>query len=203
MADFDRETAFRELVGYVRRRVAINMRVEENALPSAPLGELQSALLDGREYGFLWPLRSHIGRTMPHIWARDGVGRAENRTKRRTGGGQLKTSPNGAPILDGRGLQSVRERIQQAFQDIHKDIPLNERQFEIIEEVKPVAAAAPKPLRPLADRAEPILRVPGRRFQHVVGRKHHHPNVYVVKVPKEKVQDLFEAALRALGGKGG
>lgn len=115
----------------------------------------------------------------------------------------MKTSPNGAPILDGRGLQSVRERIQQAFQDIHKDIPLNERQVEIIEEVKPVAAAAPKPLRPLADRAEPILRVPGRRFQHVVGRKHHHPNVYVVKVPKEKVQDLFEAALRALGGKRG
>lgn len=44
MADFDRETAFRELVGYVRRRVAINMRAEENALPSAPLGELVNLL---------------------------------------------------------------------------------------------------------------------------------------------------------------
>ena len=44
MADFDRDAAFREIVGYVRRRVATNLRVEEPSLPPAPLGELVNLL---------------------------------------------------------------------------------------------------------------------------------------------------------------
>ena len=116
----------------------------------------------------------------------------------------MKTSPNGAPILHGRGLQSVRERIQQAFRPIHKDASQNECEIESVEEVKlDVTPAAPKPLRPLADRAEPILRVAERRFKHAVGRRHHHDAVHNVVVPTESVQDLFETALKALGGDGG
>jgi len=52
----------------------------------------------------------------------------------------MKISPNGAPILDGRGLQSVKERIQRAFEQAHsgapKEIPLVEQEIEIVEEVK-------------------------------------------------------------------
>jgi hypothetical protein len=71
----------------------------------------------------------------------------------------MKTSANGAEILHGGGLQSVRERIQRAFQEIHNGIVLG-RDIELVEEIKLDAAPlAQKPLRSLSVKGEPILRV--------------------------------------------
>jgi hypothetical protein len=113
-----------------------------------------------------------------------------------------RTSESGAPILTGTGLQSVRERIRQAFQVIHKDMPLNEREIEIVEVTTlDVAPDPPKVLRPLSERADPILRVAERRFQHAVGRKHHHSAVNHISVPTETVDELIRQAIVALGDK--
>jgi hypothetical protein len=114
----------------------------------------------------------------------------------------MKTSASGAPILTGSGLQSVRECIRQAFQEIYKDTSLTEQKIEIVVEVKPgVAPLRQKPLRPLAERAAPVLRAAERRFQHAVRRIHHHSAVNHVSVPTETATELIRQAIVALGDK--
>jgi hypothetical protein len=115
----------------------------------------------------------------------------------------VKFSSNGGRILDGTGLAAVRKRIEEAFSHVRTDISPSEREIEIVEEVKiniEPQTAREKPAPPLANRAEPILRVAERCFQHAVGRRHHHNAVYHISVPTESAEELFDAALKALGG---
>jgi hypothetical protein len=114
----------------------------------------------------------------------------------------MKLSANGVEILTGTGLQSVRERIQQAF-DNARSSPPNERQIELVEEVRlGVVPAIEKKVRPLVERADPILRVATRRFQHAAGKRHHHGAVHYVEIPIEDFETLVRQAIKALGDKG-
>src|SRR5258708_7946492 len=106
----------------------------------------------------------------------------------------MKISINGAPIEHGHGLDAVCKKIHSAFREIYSDlradIQSNEREIEIVEEVD-TAPVPDNPLRPLAESADPILRVAERHFQHAVARRHHHNAVYRISVPTETAQELF------------
>lgn len=118
----------------------------------------------------------------------------------------VKTSPNGGVILTGAGIAAVRKRIEEAFSSVRADVSTSEPEIEIVEEVQTDIKSNPAPdnssppiaERPLAERAEAILRVAEQRFQHAVGRRHHHPNVYIVTIPTKTAQELFDAALKSL-----
>jgi hypothetical protein len=118
----------------------------------------------------------------------------------------MKISSNGAPVCTGVGVATVRKTIEDAFAIVRTDVRKDTIQPEIetVEEVKIDIKPEPAPekaLPSLAERAAPILRVAEHRFQHAVGRRHHHPNVHIVSVPTETAQELFDAALKLLGGK--
>jgi hypothetical protein len=96
------------------------------------------------------------------------------------------STPGGYKILDGTGLAAVRERIEEAFSHVLTGISASKRKTEIVEEVKiniEPETAREKPLRSLANRAEPILRVAERCFEQAVVRRHHHNAVYRISVP--------------------
>jgi hypothetical protein len=111
----------------------------------------------------------------------------------------MNRSTNGAKTLTGIGLKSVRERIQQAFDQARNSSP-NEREIEIVEEVELTGGpTSEKKIPTLAQRADPILRVATRRFQHAVGKRHHHGAVHNVEVPTEDFDTLVRQAMTALG----
>lgn len=114
----------------------------------------------------------------------------------------MKTSSNGTPILSGGGLQSVRERIQQRFDEARETgatslMPAKPR-VERILSAEPTPLAQ-KPLRPFAERAEVILKVAEKKFQAPVRHPLHamyHEIVEPLTAPD--LNRLFEEALACL-----
>ncbi|MGB7729574.1 MAG: hypothetical protein WBL50_16205 [Candidatus Acidiferrum sp.] len=104
-----------------------------------------------------------------------------------------KLSPNGARILDGRGLQSVRDKIQQSFNAARESIPVPadvpmdcSNEISIIDPVALDKLILQIPTRPLREQSTPAT----------VGR--HRGGVYYVSVPKKSADDLIEQALRLM-----
>ena len=117
----------------------------------------------------------------------------------------MKTSANGAKILHGGGLQSVREHIQRAFQEIHNGTRLD-HDIEMIEEVKLAVPPVPrKSLRPLAEKAEPILRAAAHHNKGAVAPTHHNAvhrsSVHIISIPRKSADRLIAEALQLLGRK--
>ena|SRR5438128_7510761 len=83
--------------------------------------------------------------------------------------GTSPTSENGPPILRGRGVAHVRAMIQKAFEAVHGQI------------ASELAPKSPKPMRPLAERAAPILKVAERLFRRVQP----HCGAYEISIPTE------------------
>lgn len=114
----------------------------------------------------------------------------------------MKISPRGAVIMSGAGLASVKQRIEAAFRDArtHSAETRIER-VEVVElGVSPdTTTPRPTPLRPLAERAQPIFRACEQRLQHVVKR---HSGVHFVRVPTESVEQLYSDALRSGSARG-
>ncbi len=112
-------------------------------------------------------------------------------------------SDNGAPILHGDGLQSVRERIEAEFQKSRQAGPTSlvpkPPGVEIIFSTEP-APLAPKPLRPLADRAEAILKVAVKKFAQAPVRHPLHEMYHVIVGPTAPLDlnKLFQEALECL-----
>ena len=113
----------------------------------------------------------------------------------------MKTSPNGAPILSGSGLQSVRERIQQRFDEARKVgatslMPAKPRVDRNLSEATPLA---PKPLRPLHEIVAPVVRVAERKFAQTAVRHPLHEMYHVIsEVNNPNLNQLFREALAAI-----
>ncbi len=101
-----------------------------------------------------------------------------------------KLSPNGAKILDGSGLQSVRDRIQQAFNAASVADATNviDTSDEISVEDPIILDNLIKqiPTRPLREQSTPATV------------RRHRGGVYHIVVPTKSAQTLIDAALRAL-----
>jgi hypothetical protein len=116
----------------------------------------------------------------------------------------MKVSPNGANILDGKGLHSVRERIQQAFESVRVDVRTDFlaqvlEEIEITEEVEFIdldLEHAHEPLRPLAERVETIVTAAEQGLQHTADWEPHSA-VHYIAVPTETPEQLYAEALRA------
>jgi hypothetical protein len=110
----------------------------------------------------------------------------------------MKTSPAGAPILTGDGLQSVRKRIEAEFakaKNIGPTSSVPPKPSVPSPDLRTLeTAVAPRPRRPLAEIAVPVLRVAERHFENVVYRHPHHQGAYVVTAPTETAYELFAAA---------
>lgn len=61
---FDRDAAFHEVVGYVRRRLAMLLRAEECTLPPMPLGEMTC---------LVWLINGHLGATGHYDYTLQGL----------------------------------------------------------------------------------------------------------------------------------
>jgi hypothetical protein len=114
----------------------------------------------------------------------------------------MKTSPHGAPIESGRGIQSVREQIEKAFAPIRT---LDRRRYAHPGEIdaKVVGRRKDDPPRPqLAQLAEPILqKIKATGMSAVQPHHRNHGACWDVgEAPVvDNVNDLFDAALAALG----
>ena len=99
----------------------------------------------------------------------------------------MKTSRNGALVMTGRGLEEVRKQIKERFALVRE------------QNAKPIAVETgkePRPIRPLAEIAAPILKVAAARFTSF---KHsRHQDTYVVTSPSETAEELFSAAAKAV-----
>jgi len=114
----------------------------------------------------------------------------------------VKISPNGAPILRGSGLQSVRERIKAAFAQANnsgptslvppKPVPKTSHPSEI--NVVETTTAKPRPR--LVELAAPLLRVAENRYRAT--RLSHHKGAHLVTTPTETAEELFAAATRVV-----
>ncbi len=117
----------------------------------------------------------------------------------------MKISLNGAAVLSGSGLQSVRERIEAEFQKSRQAGPTS-----LVPPSKPQgvsrilaaqpAAVAPKPLRPFAERVEVILRVAEKKFAQTPVRHPLHAMYHVISEPAVALDlnQLFQDALACL-----
>ncbi len=109
----------------------------------------------------------------------------------------MKTSPNGAPILSGSGLQSVRDRIQNKFDEARQAgatsvVPSKPHRSMLSAE--PAVAKTPRTLHEIA---VPILRIAEKKFTAPV-RHPRHQEIYVVVEPKESLDILFSQSLEAI-----
>ncbi|SRR6266404_2398124 len=110
-------------------------------------------------------------------------------------------SDSGAKIMSGPGLASVRHRIEDAFRNARRNThtETSGKRIEIVKEVELVSVAAttplPTPVRPLAERAQPIFRACERRLRHVVKR---HSAVHYISLPTENAEQLYADALRSI-----
>jgi hypothetical protein len=122
-------------------------------------------------------------------------------------------SPAGAVIMKGDGIKSVQARMQESFEQARKLGPTMKaiqqvaadfvrevegqhlaEGLEIIEEKKSAI-----PLKPLVDRAAPILE---RLARTPIIRKRPDRNVWnIEEIPTDAPEKLFEAALVSLGHK--
>ena len=115
--------------------------------------------------------------------------------------GSSPTSGNGAPILHGRGLAQVRERIREAFNTIHSNP--GDMRIEVMKEVLTKEDAAnpqkeeEEATQPLAERASPYLKA---AVQLVQRRRPAKPssNVHLISVPTESAEELIEQAIKAM-----
>jgi len=111
----------------------------------------------------------------------------------------MRFSANGARILSGEGVAAVRKKIEDAFRDARINVRTNsaETRIETVEEVELVSVAAttplPTPVRPLAERAEPIFRACKWRLRHVVKR---HSAVHYISVPTQSAEQLYALIAR-------
>jgi hypothetical protein len=104
----------------------------------------------------------------------------------------MKTSPSGAPILSGSGIQSVRERIQKKFDEAR-----HAGATSSVPAANP-AAIVPKAPRALAEKAAPLLQVAGRQVsQNPIQHARYH-ETHVIVCPAEPAALLIEQALSAL-----
>src|SRR5271166_2481465 len=112
----------------------------------------------------------------------------------------MKISPNGAPILRGSGLRSVRERIEAAFAKANNSGPTSlvsqksapKMSHMSVTEAAETTAAKPRP--PLVELAAPLLRVAENRYRAT--RLSHHKGVHLVTTPTETAEELFAAATK-------
>ena len=116
----------------------------------------------------------------------------------------MTTSRSDSPLLDGRGLAHVRERVRKAFEAVHTHLA-NELSVEPAADASSVhqataQAAQPKPMRPLAQRAAPYLKAAERHLQHAPMHQSRLSVVQVVFVPTESAEELIAQALETLGG---
>jgi hypothetical protein len=98
--------------------------------------------------------------------------------------GTSPTSESGKRTLHGRGVAHVRATIQKAFEAM---------QFQIASELAPKPQM---PVRPLAERAAPLLKVAERHLRHSPLQRR--PDVYEISIPTETPEELFAEALRLL-----
>ena len=130
----------------------------------------------------------------------------------------METSPSGALILQGKGLQSVHDHIQAAFEVARTDIPTDIRtdirteiDIEIVEdteidrtisetvqlvEVDEEAEVELVELDEEAD-AEACLRDAAQAVQQEAVRENY-GGVYLISVPTEDAATLIEQALRLI-----
>jgi hypothetical protein len=109
----------------------------------------------------------------------------------------MKSSPHGAPICTGAGVAAVRKRIEDAFASIHTNIDTNANLPEI-ESVEGVIPMPTKPLRPLVEKAEPILR---SAVIHTRLTAVHRTGVHIIEAPQKTAAQLIAEALKVIGGK--
>jgi hypothetical protein len=127
----------------------------------------------------------------------------------------VNTYRDGVSLMTGKGVQKVKEHIALQFEKARNSgatslvpwKPKRELRTLMTEDADESCAAhtsmrlalipESKPLRPLAERVAPLLRQ-----IHVPVSLHRRKNVgegWVVEIPKEQAEELFEAALAALG----
>ena len=111
----------------------------------------------------------------------------------------MKTSVNGAPILDGRGLHQVKERIQAEFEKARRHelvLKLADTALPDLDGAGTEPQSALRPRRPLAQIVAPILAVCNRRFDAI--RSAHHHKSSVVTVPTETAEELIRQSTQVM-----
>jgi hypothetical protein len=119
----------------------------------------------------------------------------------------LKTSPNGAPILSGSGLQQVKDRIQQRFAEARESGATSLVPKKVIKAAKAGRDAQvvqrtkreQKEHRTLEERSAPLLKslVESR---YAATRLTHSRGPIPIVVPTESVGELFAQAVKAVDG---
>lgn len=109
----------------------------------------------------------------------------------------MKISQNGAPILTGSGLQSIRERIEREFAQVRKAgatslVPKKTKAQRSLLLAEPASA------RPLHVIAAPILRVAEKRFAQAPVRHLRHQETFVISAPTETCEEILRLSLRCI-----
>ncbi len=103
--------------------------------------------------------------------------------------------------MSGAGLAWVKQRIEGAFRDARTNVRTHSRKRGSTSTEAELgisldtATPLPTPLRPLAERAEPIFRVCERRLRHIL-KRHSAVQCTYISVPTESAEQLYADALR-------
>ena len=110
----------------------------------------------------------------------------------------MKTSPNGAPILSGKGVAAVKKIMEERFAEARKAGTTSLMPSKVERILSETTPPAPRPLRPLHEIIAPVVRFAERQYAQTAVRHPLHQETFVIVKPAEVASTLFEQALAAI-----